>query len=271
MRKVRSSRSSDVAGAALLVALLAVLLVASAAPATAVTADAVDVPDEAAVGSQTTATVVVADLFRDPNLEAWTLSGETALTSVTWTVTRYDQAGNRLGQEVYDGQTFTHEGVTLDSGASEIEVKVTGTVPTIESYSYDPPQAFEAIALTQTRPQGSSMAIRNWSVHYFTEESRTARQGLDNASAAIAAARRDGADTTEAENTFDNAVAAFEGANFALATRLAGEARDQVGSARQSRQLLTLAVYAGVAVLLLVVLAAGYWYLQQRRRIDRLA
>lgn len=272
MRRERSSRCSEAAGAfAVAIAVGVVLLAATVAPAAAVTATATDVPERAPVGSQITATVVVAELFQNPSLEQWSLSGETQLTNVTWAVTLYDQAGNRLGQEVADGPTFTYPDVTLESGVAEIEVKVTGTVPTVGSFSYEPPQSFEVIALEQTRQGGTTQAIENWSVHHFTDESRVARQDLDNASAAVASAGSGGADTAEAQATLENAIDAYDGANFALATRLAGEARNQAQAARQSRQLLTLGMYVGLGLLAVLVLAGAYWYVQQRRRYDRLA
>lgn len=268
MKRERSNRCSEAVAFAV-VAWVALALVA--APVAGIATEAVEVPEQAAVGEQVTATVRVTDLFRNPNLESWTLSGETELRSVTWTVTTFDQGGNRLDQAVYDGRTFTHEGVALESGVAEIEVKATGTVPDIEAYSYEPPQSFVAVDLAQTRAGGTTRAIENWSVHHYDNQSRPARQVVDNASAAVASAERGGAATAEAESTLQDAVDAYDGGNFELARRLANEARSQADAAEQSRQLFTLALYAAAAVVVLVVAGALYWYLQQRRAYDRLS
>ncbi|SEO26046.1 hypothetical protein SAMN04487948_101393 [Halogranum amylolyticum] len=135
MTKTNSSRCFS-----LLVACL-VLLTTVAAPAAAVSVAESDVPDEAEVGSQVSATVTLDELYKDPQLEAWTLQGETELTDVTWTVTSYDQTGSKLDQQSADGQNASVDVAAADD-VSEVRVKVTGTVPEVENYSYDPAQQF---------------------------------------------------------------------------------------------------------------------------------
>jgi cellobiose-specific phosphotransferase system component IIA len=119
--------------------------------------------------------------------------------------------------------------------------------------------------LTQAREGGNANAIDAWEAHHFTSESDQARNAIDEAGAAIETARSSGAGVGEAENTFDQAVNAYESENFDLAAELATEAQSQAESAQQSRQTLTLALYAvgGLVVVALLVGGFLYWRSQQ--------
>lgn len=244
---------------------LACLLVLSlvAAPAAAVSVGDDDVPTEGEVGQQVTATVTLDQLYQNPQLESWTLAGSTELTDVTWTVVYYDQTGAKVGQDEFDGQNFTGADVSAADGTSEVEVTVTGTVPEVGTYSYDPAQEFTAMELTQTREGGSSNEIQTWTTHHFTSDSDEARSALDDAQAAIQSAS--GANTDEAEQSFANAVDAYESGNFDLATNLANEAQTKAENAEQSSQTMQLAMYAVGGVLVVALLAGGflYWRSQQ--------
>jgi hypothetical protein len=244
---------------------LACLLVLSvvAAPAAAVSVANEDVPTEAQVGEKVTATVTLDELYKNPQLESWTLAGGTELTNVTWTVTYYDQTGAKVGQESFDGQNFSGADVSADGGTSEVEVSVTGTVPRVDDYSYDPAQSFTVIELTQTREGGSSNDIDSWTAYHFTSESDSAREALDTAQAAIQGAS--GTNTQEAEQSFANAVDAYEGGEFELATTLANEAQNKAESAQQSSQTQQLLIYAVVGLLVVGLLVGGvlYWRSQQ--------
>lgn len=257
MTKTSWNRCSKLALACLLVLSLA------AAPAAAVSVGNDDVPAESEVDTQVTATVTLDELYQDPQLESWTLAGSTELTDVTWTVVYYDQTGAKVGQDEFDGQNFTGADITAADGTSEVEVTVTGTVPEVESYSYDPAQEFTTMELTQTRDGGSSSEIETWTAHHFTSESDEARNALDDAQAAIQSAS--GANTEEAERQFANAVEAYEGGEFNLAANLANEAQTKAENAQQSSQTKQLAMY-GVGGLLVVALLVGgflYWRSQQ--------
>ncbi|RDI72254.1 DUF4398 domain-containing protein [Halopelagius longus] len=244
-----------------LACLLALSLVA--VPAAAVSVGNDDVPAESEVGQQVTATVTLDELYKNPQLESWTLAGSTELTDVTWTVVYYDQTGAKVGQDEFDGQNFSGADVSAADGTSEVEVTVTGTVPEVESYSYDPAQEFTAMELTQTRSGGSSNEIGTWSTHHFTQESNDARAALDEAQSAIQSAS--GANTKEAEQQFSNAVDAYENGNFDLATKLASEAQTKAENAQQSSQTKQLAMYAVGGVLVVALFAGGflYWRSQQ--------
>jgi len=246
---------------------LAALLVLStlAAPAAAVSVGSEDVPGDAQVGSQVTATVTLTELYRNPQLEEWQLAGETELTDVTWTVTYIDQTGAKVGQESFDGQTFDGAAVVADNGTAEVEVRITGTVPEVTEYAYDPAQSFTVMALSQTRQGGSSNAVDEWTATHYTESSRSAREALDAARAAIDSAEGSGASVGEAEEAFGNAVDAYESGNFDLATNLAEEAESRANSAQQSNQLFQYALYAVGGLVVLGLLAGGvlYWRSQQ--------
>lgn len=257
MTKTSWNRCSKLALACLLVLSLA------AVPAAAVSAGSDDVPAESEVDKQVTATVTLDELYKDPQLESWTLAGSTELTDVTWTVVYYDQTGAKVGQDEFDGQSFTGADISAADGTSKVEVTVTGTVPEVASYSYDPAQEFTTLELTQTREGGSSNEIGTWTSHHFTSESNDARGALDDAQAAIQGAS--GANTDEAEQSFANAVDAYESGNFDLATTLANEAQTKAENAQESSQTQQLVMYAVGGLLVVALLVGGvlYWRSQQ--------
>lgn len=252
--------------------LLVVVVLASVAQVVgAVSADVESMPDSGEVGSQVSATVLLTDLYRDPNLESWTLDGETALTDVTWTVTYLDQGGNQIDTQSVDGQELSASGIALDDDVSEVRVKVTGTVPAVRNYQYRPRQTFEIMSLTQTREGGTSNDIDSWTVYHYTPKSQTAREAIDSASTAVDDAQNRGADTATAEDTLDDAIAAYETGSFDLAITLAEKAQTQAQSARQSAETFQLAIYAGLGLVGIVVIGGlVYWYQNRETPYDRL-
>ncbi|ELZ96948.1 hypothetical protein C440_04203 [Haloferax mucosum ATCC BAA-1512] len=257
MTKTNWSRFSKLALA------LVVLLSVVAVPTGAVSVASNDVPDETAVGEKVTASVTLNELYKDPQLESWTLAGETALEDVTWTVTYYDQTGAKVDQQSFDGQNFSGAQVAAGDGTSEVEVAVTGTTPEVEEFSYDPEQSFTVISLDQTRDGGSSNDIDTWTAHHYTQDSAAARDKLDSAQAAIANAGS--ANTQDAQNQFDNAVEAFEGGEFGLASNLAEDAETKANKAQQSSQTTQLLMYAAGGLVVVALIAGGflYWRSQQ--------
>jgi hypothetical protein len=263
MTKTSWSRFSKLALAALLV------LSVAAVPAAAVSVGEEDVPSDAEVDSKVSATATLDELYKDPQLESWTLAGSTELTDVTWTVTYYDQTGSKVNQESFDGQNFSGASIAADDGTSEVEVKVTGTVPEAESYSYDPAQNATVMTLQQTREGGSSNQIDTWTARPYTEDSEAARTALDEAEAAIEGVS--GANTDEAQQSFDNAVDAFESGNFDLATTLAEEAQTKAEQAEQSSQTQQLIVYAAGGLVVVALLVGGFFYWRsQQNTYDKL-
>lgn len=250
---------------------LSLVLTSFATPVTAVSVAEEEVPDAGEVDTKLSATVRLTDLYQDPDLESWTLMGTTELTDVTWTVWFYDQGGNQVRQESHDGPTLEQSGVDLDAGVSEVAVRVTGTVPPVTDYQYDPPQSFPAMSLSVTRPGGTSTTIGTWEVHHFTAESDAAATAIDEAAAAIEAARASGANPAEAETSLEFAIDAYEGENFALATTLAEEAESQAVVAQQAAEARRLLLFAGGVVVAFAVLGAlVLWYRRRRQPYDRL-
>ncbi|SHG80090.1 hypothetical protein [Halobaculum gomorrense] len=247
MTRTNLSRCSE------LTAVLAVLalLVAAVAPAAAVSVEQTDVPETGEVDSQVTATVTLTELYG--TYETWQLAGQTGLQNVTWTVTFVNQAGNQIRQESYDGQNFTGATVDIDEGTAEVRVRVTGTVPAIEEYSYDPQQSFTLLALDQTREGGTSTDLASVSATHYTADSREARQALQSASAAIDAA----GNPAEARETFQSAVSAYNAGNFDNAIRLANNAEEEAAQAQSSQQRTQLILYGVGALVVLGVLGGG--------------
>jgi hypothetical protein len=233
-------------------AALAVLIVSLAAAPTAValSSSAEGVPGESQVGTEVSATFVVADPFTEAPDE-WTLRGETELGNVSWTVTVIDQ-GDQISQETYGNQSFNHS-LTNSEGGDEVRVELVGAVPAIENYTYDPRETYRLAILS--RVQGSNVQeIDAWTPHHYTEKSKEAREAIDAASAAIDEA----GGNQEAEEQLQRAIRAYESANseadFENAIDLANDAEQKAEQAQQSRQTMQLALYAvgGLVVLLLI-------------------
>ncbi len=237
---------------------LAVVLLAAAmlaTPVAAVDSTALDAPEDAEVGTDFEATYELTNLFTD--FEAWTLVGETEVTSVTWTVTQYDQAGNQVAQESYDGQQFSQD-VDIESGVSRVEVRVTGTTPSFDTPTYDPPQQFTAAAFTLQREGGTQQDLDAYRVHHYTQESRAARGELENAQAVVERSGDEGS-----RDSLDSAISAFNAGNYDNANRLANRAENEAQrNARTQRTLL----YGAAAVVILVVLGAGYYLYRSRKQ-----
>lgn len=232
-----------------LLAILAVFVVAVGA-AGAVSVTSADVPNQAAVGSDVTATFVLTDLYTD--FDQWTVRGETELTNVTWTVEMYDLGGDKQGGDsTYDGQDFGHP-VDKEQGTQEVRISVTGRVPSIANYTYDPAESFLLVELTQAREGGTSEAIRSYQTHHYTDESREARQAIDDARAAIDAA----GGHAEAERTLTSAISAYENENFDNAVDLANQAQDTAEGARSTQQRNQF-ILMGVGAIVLVGLGVG--------------
>lgn len=248
--------------------LLAVTLVVSAVgPAAALSVSASDAPSEAKVGEDVQTTFTIEKPFSE--YETWTLNGETNLTDVTWTVKLYDQGGDKLDQQSYDGASFDHE---LDqSDAFEVEVVVEGTVPEVESFSYDPAQQSLLTELNQVREGGSSESLNSWQFRPYTEDSNEARDTIESAEQAIEDADESGADVSEARNTLENAISAFDHGNFENAVNLAEEAENSANSSEESSQQTQMLLYGGIGLVVLVlVVGAVFWYRSQQDDYDKL-
>jgi hypothetical protein len=259
MTRTNSSRSSRVVLAAF------VVLLAATVPAAAVSVTGEDVPEEAQVGTQVSATVTLDELYQNPQSESWQLSGTTELTDVSWTIVFYDQTGSQVDLIEQTGQSFSGVDVAADSGTAEVEVRITGTVPEVGSYSYDPAQTFTTTALTRGQSGGASDTVDSWETHHYTEQSASAREAIERAGTAIDEAEESGANPSDAQANYEDAVAAYNDGSFDVATNLADRAADQANQAQQSSQTRQTIIYAvgGLIVLGLLVGGVFYWRSQQ--------
>ncbi|WP_135827596.1 hypothetical protein [Halorussus halobius] len=251
----------------LTVLLVLVLAVSAVGPATALSVSAADAPSEAEVGEEIETTFTLERPFSE--YEEWTLNGETNLSDVTWTVKLYDQAGDKLDQQSYDGTSFNHS--LEQSDAFEVEVVLEGTVTEVAAYSYDPAQQTLLAELNQVRDGGSSDTIDAWEFRPYTADSDEARTAIADAEQAIADADDSGADVSAAENTLESAVSAFDHGNFENAGNLASDAQESANSAQQSSQQTQMLLYGGLGLVALVlVVGAVFWYRSQQDDYDKL-
>ena len=242
--------------------LVLVAIVISAGIATGVTVSDENTPADAEVGTTVEVSYTLEELFQDPNYEVWTLRGETELRNVTWTFELVDQAGNVGETNNADGQNVT-QALSIDDGTSEVEVQVTGTVPPVEAFSYDPAPAFLVAELTHTREGGSSSSIERFEAGRYTDESREAREAIESAESVVESSESD-----QAQESLQSAISAYEGENFELAIQLAERAEREANqaeqAANQARQRNQLIVYGAIGlVVLLVVVGVVYWFVNR--------
>ncbi|MFB6101898.1 MAG: hypothetical protein ABEJ73_04970 [Haloplanus sp.] len=265
MTRTNSSRSSKVVLATI------VVLLAATVPAAAVSVTGEDVPEKAQVGTQVSATITLEELYRNPQSEQWQLSGQTELTDVSWTVVFYDQTGSQVGITEPTGQSFSGVSIAASEDISEVEVRITGTVPEVKSYSYDPPQKFLLMELTRGQSGGASNTIDSWQTHHYTQRSASARDAIDQAGTAIDQAESSGATPTDAKANYEDAVAAYNDGSFDVAANLANRAADQANQAQQSQQTRQMIIYAGAGLLALAVVVGGvFWWRSQQGPEDPL-
>jgi len=238
------------------VVLAVVVLAAVAVPVAAISASVDGRPAEATVGSQVSTTFTFTELYDD--YESWTLRGETNLTNVTWTVTTFDQAGNRIDQRSIDGPTFDAP-VSLDDGIATVEVRVTGTVPPVERYRYDPRQTTVLGTFDMVRQGGTRQDIRTWSTSPYTEDSKRARLAIDEAERAVTEAGGAGGQDLQ------QAISAYDNGNFENSISNAESAIEAAEGAQQQSQTTQLLIFGAIGVVALAVVVGGYVYWRNRQ------
>ena len=220
----------------------------------AVQSDPQDMPEESEVGTDIEATFELTELFDE--FESWTLATETELTNATWTIRQYDQADSEISRTEIDGQNAT-QSIDIDDGTATVEVRITGTTPEINELSYEPPQQFVLAAFTQEREGGSDNEIETHEIHHYTQDSRQARQAIDQAQTTV-----EGSGSDEAQSSLDSATSAYESGNFENAINLAERAENE---ASQS-QLIRNGLLIGGAVIVVLLLAFGGYRLYKSRQ-----
>lgn len=236
-------------------ALVAVLVFGAlfVGPAAAVQSSPTDLPEESEVGAEFEATFELTELFDEFN--EWTLSAQTELDNSTWTVRQYNQAGDEISRVDTDGQSVS-QAVDLDEGTATIEVRVTGTTPEVDEWSYDPPDSFVAANFTQERDGGTADEIASHESHHYTTESKDARDAIDRAQGEVG-------DSGDARSSLDSAVSAYESGNFENAINLAERAEDE---ASQSQLVRNSLIGVGVVIVLLLVIGGGYRVYKSRQK-----
>lgn len=254
MAQMNSSHSSS-----LLLVVLCTLLVAGVAGA--VNVDTETVPQSAEVGTDVSAEVALTELYE--SADQWTLAGESELLNVTWTVVGFNAADREVQsfRTSYAGQEFEHP-VNLESEVVRIRVEITGTVPEVENYSYDPAQEILFVELSEVRSGGTTSEIVAHRTHHYTEESQRAADAIDGAEQAI----DEIGGHEQAETTLANAISAYEAGNFDNAYDLARQALTTATQAGESRERNQLLLYGAIGVVLLgVVVGAVVWYRSQQQ------
>ena len=242
------------------ITLLAVLVFAFAAVGVVTAASvSADVPAEAQVGEEITVSATISDVYETS--KEWTLNGTTELDNVTgWEVTKVTPSGDENTTR-FGGSTTFDVPITGAENLDHIEVSITGTVPPVEQFSYDPPQSFAAADFTRIEGNNEN-DIETITVHHYTAESSQTRAVIDEASEAV-----EDADSQDARDTLDSAIGVFDGSgeNFGEARNLAENAKSTAESAKQSAQTTQLVLY-GVGALVVIALLGGgvyYWRSQQ--------
>jgi hypothetical protein len=247
--KMNSTRYSRV------VLLCLVGLVALAGTASAFSVSATSVPSDTAVGEEVSVTYTIDDPYTDVPDE-WTLFGQTQLESVSWTVTVFDRE-SQVYEETFGTQSFNQslDGTGAQDG-DEVVVELTGTVPAIEGYSYQPEESYTVAELSRVTGSNQQVFV-NDSSHHYTSESREARTAIQDATAAINAT----GGNSEAEQLRDNAISSYENGNFNNSIDLAQQAQNTAEQAQQSQQTTQTLLYAGIAVVVLVIVGGLGFYL----------
>ncbi len=243
------------------IALLCVVgLLAFAGTATAFSVAADGVPSEVAVDEEVTVTYTIDDPFTDaPN--QWTLRGTTELESVSWQVSVF-RAGNQISEDTYGSQNISQD-LDIDDNGDEVQIELSGTVPSVENYTYAPEERFTVATLSR-QTGNNTEEFQNDTAHHFTEDSKEAREAIDAAQASIEAA----GGNEEAESLVDSAVSSYENGNFQNAIDLADQARDTAESAQQSQQTTRTLLIVGGALVVLLLLAGGGYYLYSQQGDD---
>jgi hypothetical protein len=258
--------------------LVAMLALSVAAPVAAVSVASEDVPAEAEVGSEYTASAELEELFSEN--QQWQVNATTELENQPlWTLELVDD-GEVVDTITRTGQNVTFSDTTIESPIDHVRITVEGEVPEVGNWSYANRPSFTAMSVAQVPvtsdgSTGAPTEIDTWEAAHYTADSQSAREAIASAEQTISSAASDGADVTEAEGALTDAKRFYGNADFDAAvtnaeeaSTLADEALSQQESSQQTQQLL---IYAGVGVVVLA-LAGGvfYWYKQNQQDTSRL-
>jgi len=251
MSWIRSSRTVAV------VALLTIALLA-AGTAAAVSFEA-EKPEPAQVGDTVSMEVTMTDAFEAPLPSNYTLQTDTALQDPGWTIRANDVAGDTVAQEDVAADRATLD-LNAEDGVSEVVIIIEGEVPEMSEFSYEDLEVenYTVMELSRVVDEGNStLDGAQWTAHRYTEDSRNARQAIDNASAAVESAG-------SGEDDLNQAISVYNNGNFETAIELAEEAQSSAEGQEQTSQLLLI----GGALVVLVALVGGGAYVYKQRQRD---
>ncbi|NHN41504.1 hypothetical protein G9C85_07615 [Halorubellus sp. JP-L1] len=258
--------------------LVAVLALSVAVPAAAVSVAEADVPEEAEVGSDYSATVTFEDLYSQN--DQWQVNATTELENQPlWTLELIDD-GDVTDTVTLTGQNVTFSDTTISSPVDKVRLTVEGEVPEVGNYSYANEETFAAMSVAQVPvtsdgSTGAPSTVESYEVHHFTADSQEAREAIESAEDAIASAEDAGADVSQAESALGDAKAFYRNDDFDQAVTNAEEAEelanDAVSQQESSQQTQQLLMYAGVGIVVLLLVGGGvYWYRQNQQDTSRL-
>jgi hypothetical protein len=252
----------------LLAIALAVVLVSQGAVALSVDGDE---PGDVEVGSDVDHTVTLEELHQSPQVDQWTLEATTGLEDAEWTITYLDQAGEEIEKTSHEGAEISSNELSTENNVNAVEVRVRGTVPSIEEYTYPEEEMVTVMALTQSPANDVTNEIATVEAHAYTEDSQQARDNLDAARDAIDRASESGADVSDVESTFQSAVSSYENGNFENANRLANRAESNANSKVESSEQTQTILYAVGGLVVLVLIVGGFlWYRSRQDTYDKL-
>lgn len=253
MRRMSWTHSSRVTT---LVVLFALGLVA-AGPAAGLAVQDETAFNESRVGESVNTTVVVEDPFQDQP-DQWTLRASTELENVSWVVT-IRQQGTQVNQTTYGGQTFEQD-LDFENGGDEVVIEVTGDTPAVDNYSYEPRETYTLWSLEAITGDSES-ELNETQIHHYTNDSKDARQSIDEAAEAI----NESGNPQGARDTLNNSISAYNNGNFGNAIDLADQAKEEAEQTQQSQQRTQTLIYAAVAVVALVLVGGGIYYWRQQQ------
>tara|TARA_B100001013_G_C24570571_1_gene426407 strand:- start:185 stop:958 length:774 start_codon:yes stop_codon:yes gene_type:complete len=220
---------------------------------------------QAEIGSDVTVETVVTELYITDtgSIDVWTLRGESLLERVTWTVTEINAADRPIegAKKVYAGKIF-EQGVSLDDSIVKIKVEVSGTIPEVSTWQYEPGYKVLVMELSQVRLGGTSEVIGAIEVSPYSLESKAAMESIDKANAVVKEV-----DDEEAKQTIENAISAYNAGNFDNAKDLAMQAEDSALATEDDRERKGL-IMRIVGFVIAVTLIGGtiVWYQSTRHK-----
>tara|TARA_A100001037_G_scaffold304455_1_gene341271 strand:+ start:7136 stop:7912 length:777 start_codon:yes stop_codon:yes gene_type:complete len=222
--------------------------------------------DPAEIGSDVVVETMVTELYITDTgpIDVWTLRGESLLESVTWTVTEINAADRPVEEtrKVHTGKVF-QQGVSLDDSVVKIKVEVSGTIPEVAEWTYEPRQSVLVMELSQMRLGGTREVIGSIGISPYTTESKAAREAIDIASVEI----EQGGGNTDAIKTLANSISAYNVGNFDNARDLAKQAKETAVANKESTERKGLILNI-VGLVIAVALIGGIimWYQSTRHR-----